>query len=205
MAPAIIHQFSVGPMGNFCYLIGDETQKVCVAVDPGWNAQEILRAAKAQGWTITKILLTHGHFDHANALEALARETGAEVYAHSDDTGDLPKGLAVHPTEEGSVIPIGNESIACLHTPGHTPGSQCFLTGNALITGDTLFVDNCGRVDLPESNPADMLRSLARLATLDSAITIYPGHDYGPTPTSTIGNQRKTNPYMSATSASVLL
>lgn len=205
MSSAIIQQIPLGPMANFAYLIGDGAEKVCAAVDPGWNAQEIIRAAEGRGWAIAKILLTHAHFDHANALEALAKLTGAEIYVHRADAGDLPKGLSVHPTEEGTAIAVGGESVTCLHTPGHTPGSQCFLTGTAIITGDTLFVDNCGRVDLPESNPSEMLSSLSRLAALDAATVVYPGHDYGPTPTSTIGEQRMSNPYMNARSEAVLM
>ena len=201
----MIRQIPIGPMENFAYLIGDPAAKVCAAVDPAWNAQEILRVAEGKGWTIATILLTHSHFDHANALEVLAELTGAEIYVHEADVADLPSNLELHPTKEGTKIPIGSLTVACLHTPGHTPGSQCFLVDDALITGDTLFVDNCGRVDLPGSSPSDMLASLSRLAKLDPAIVVYPGHNYGPTPTSTIGEQRKTNPYLTAQAEGVFL
>lgn len=201
----MIRQIPIGPMENFAYLIGDPAAKVCAAVDPAWNAPEILRVAEGEGWTITTILLTHSHYDHVNALEALAKLTGAEIYVHEADAGDLPNELALHPTREGTTIPIGALTAVCFHTPGHTQGSQCFLVDGALITGDTLFVDNCGRVDLPESSPSAMLASLKRLAALDPAIVVYPGHNYGPTPTSTIGEQRKTNPYLTAQAEGVLL
>lgn len=205
MCAAAIVQIPVGPMANFAYLIGDDASRDCAAVDPGWDAPGILRAAEGRGWRITKILLTHNHFDHAGAAEELAGLTGAEVFIHRADAGEMSTGIALHPTEEGSVIEIGGEGILCLHTPGHTPGSQCFLVGRALITGDALFVDNCGRVDLPGSSPSDMLASLARLARLDPEIVVYPGHDYGPAPTSTIGEQQKSNPCMGATSEAMLL
>ena len=201
----MIRQIPIGPMENFAYLIGDPAAKVCAAVDPAWNAQEILRAAEAEGWTIAKVLLTHSHYDHANALAALAKITGAAIYVHEADAGDLPGDLELHPTKEGMTIAVGGLTVTCLHTPGHTPGSQCFLVENALITGDTLFVDNCGRVDLPGSSPSDMLASLARLAALDPATVVYPGHNYGPTTTSTIGDQRQSNPYLAARAESALL
>jgi len=194
----MIKQIPIGPMMNFAYLIGDESAKLCAAIDPAWNAPGIADAAKKAGWKIDKILLTHSHFDHSNALEALVGLTGAEAYAHEADAQDLPPNITIHATKDGQEIEVGSIKIRCIHTPGHTPGSQCFLVGDALITGDTLFVDNCGRVDLPGSSPEQMLASLKRLSELEPSIVIYPGHDYGPSPTSTIGEQRKSNPCMGA-------
>ena len=110
--------------------------------------------------------------------------------------GRLPASLHIVPTTDGTKSPLGTTEIVCLHTPGHTPGSQCFLTGDAVITGDTLFVDECGRVDLPGSSPRQMVESLQKLARLDPGLTVYPGHDYGPTRTSTIAQQRVSNPYL---------
>lgn len=205
MSSATIVRVPVGHMMNIAYLIGDDVTKTCAVVDPGWNAQEILEAAGNAGWTITGILLTHAHFDHTNALEALAKNTGATTFVHRAELGDLPKELSLVPTEEGTVIDIGRLQVRCLHTPGHTPGSQCFLVEQSLLTGDTLFVDGCGRVDLPGSHPADMIVSLKRLAALDPNITLYPGHDYGSAPTATIGDQRRRNPYLGAISESQLL
>lgn len=201
----MIQKISVGPMGNAAYLVGDSSTSLCAAIDPAWNAQEFLRAASAAGWKIAAILLTHSHFDHANAAPALATATGANVYVHRADLPDLPGDMTILTTEEGSYVRVGELDVQCLHTPGHTPGSQCFLVGDALFTGDTLFVDGCGRVDLPGSSPRDMVASLKRLASLDPAITIHPGHDYGPAPTATIGEQLKSNPFLSATTEEVLL
>ncbi|HPM41499.1 MAG TPA: MBL fold metallo-hydrolase [bacterium] len=192
----MIKQIPIGPMENFAYLIGDEAAKVCAAIDPAWNAQEIIEAARDSGWKIEKILLTHSHFDHTNALEALANLTGAEIYAHALDAKDLPASLAVEETRDGTEIAVGGIAVRCIHTPGHTPGSQCFFAEGSVVTGDTLFVDNCGRVDLPGSSPADMMASLKRLSSLDPSTVVYPGHDYGPTPTSTIGRQLSNNPYL---------
>lgn len=194
----MIKQIPIGPMMNFAYLIGDDSSKVCAAVDPAWNAPEIARVAEESGWKIVKILLTHSHYDHINALEALAETTRAEVYVHTADAEGLPPGVDARRTEDGSEIEIGSLTARCIHTPGHTLGSQCFLVEGALITGDTLFIDNCGRVDLPESSPKQMIQSLARLAKLDPSTVVYPGHDYGPSSTSTIGEQIKSNPYLNA-------
>lgn len=187
-------------MMNYAYILGDEDRKVCAIVDPGWSGEQIIAAAMKLGWKIEKILLTHSHFDHSNALDVLVRETGAEVYIHEGEAKEISAALRVHPTKDGEKIEVGDLEVLCIHTPGHTPGSQCFLVAGALITGDTLFVDGCGRVDLPGSDPKKMHASLRRISELDPNIIIYPGHDYGPKSTSTIGEQRKTNPYMNATS-----
>ncbi|MFH0799321.1 MAG: MBL fold metallo-hydrolase [Pseudomonadota bacterium] len=205
MIHAIIRQLALGQMMNFTYLVGREGGAACAVVDPGWEVGAIANAAKAEGWKIGKILLTHSHFDHAGAVAELARSTGAGIYVHASEVGEIPKGLEAHPTEEGAAIDVEGLNVKCMHTPGHTPGSQCFIVDGSIITGDTLFVDGCGRVDLPGSDPRKMLESLARLAKLPPATVIYPGHDYGPAPTSTIGEQLKSNPYLSARSEGMLL
>lgn len=205
MPKLIVKQIPVGSMMNFAYLIGCDLRGDCAAVDPGWDAGKISAAADESGWKISKILLTHTHFDHAQSLAELSSLTGAQVYVHEMESRELPQGLQIKTTTEGTKIPVGDSFVTCLHTPGHTPGSQCFLTDSALITGDTLFIDACGRVDLPGSDPRAMLSSLARLARLLPGIVVYPGHDYGPKPTATIGEQRKTNPFLSAESEAMLI
>lgn len=205
MPKAVIKQISVGPMMNFAYLIGDDGAKLAAAVDPGWDAEKIAGAAEAAGWKIEKILLTHAHFDHAQALDGLKELTKAEVYLHRKETEDVSKASGINFTEDGTVIEIGGVKVTCLHTPGHTPGSQCFLADGAIITGDTLFVDGCGRVDLPGSSPKDMVASLNRLAKLPPSTVVYPGHNYGGSPTSTIGEQLKSNPLLTVKSERMLL
>ena len=205
MPDCAIKQLSVGPMMNFAYLVADPISKVCAAVDPGWDAENIFGASEKEGWKIEKILLTHAHYDHAQAVGDLVKLTDAKIYLHRNEAGDAPRDPSIHLTEDGDVIDIGAVKVKCLFTPGHTPGSQCFLVDSYIITGDTLFVDGCGRVDLPGSDPKKMVWSLGRLAKLDPGTIIYPGHDYGSAPTSTIGEQLKSNPYLSATSEAMLL
>jgi glyoxylase-like metal-dependent hydrolase (beta-lactamase superfamily II) len=149
--------------------------------------------------------LTHTHFDHCNAVEDLIKKLAVPVYVHEAEVKDLPPGLDVRPTKKDSTVEIAGLTIRCMHTPGHTPGSQSFLINDAIFTGDTLFVDGCGRVDLPGSDPKEMVRSLTNLASLPDNVTVYPGHDYGSAPTSTIGQQKKNNPYMSVKDEGMLL
>ena len=200
-----VEQLAVGPMMNFAYLVADEEAKVCAVVDPGWDAATIEGVARRRGWRIEKILLTHAHFDHAGALRDLARTSGAAVYVHEAEIAEVRNGISAIATEEGSTIAIGALEVRCLHTPGHTAGSQCFVVEGALFTGDTLFIDGCGRVDLPGSDPAKMVGSLRRLAGLDPALVVYPGHDYGGAPSATVGELVRSNPYLSATSGEMLL
>lgn len=192
-------------MGNFAYLIGDTETNVCAVVDPGFDPNLILEAAKDRELKIEAILLTHTHFDHMQSFAEVARATGAKTYVHRLEADQIPNSFKKIETDEGFEIQIGSKKITCLHTPGHSLGSQCFLADDCLFTGDSLFVGACGRVDLPGGNPRNMLLSLKRLASLDPKIKIFPGHDYGASPTSTIEHERKTNPFMNANSESALI
>lgn len=205
MVELIIKQLPVGPMANFAYLVGDAATNVAAAIDPGWGPDEILHAALAANLKIEKILLTHTHFDHSQALSELVELAHAPVYVQKEEAHEIAKGIETIETVDGTIIDVGNLKIECLSTPGHTKGSQCFLVDGALFTGDTLFIDGCGRVDLPGSDPKEMVCSLARIAKLDGNITIYPGHDYGPKNKATIAEQLKTNPYLGRISEAALL
>ncbi len=196
MSETKIVQVPVGPMANYAYLIGDLATKTCAVVDPAWDAKRILDVGEKEGWTTKAILLTHTHHDHANALEPLVAKTGAKAYVHMEESAAIPAALDSKATQDGSEIRIGGTTIRCMHTPGHTPGSQCFLTGIDVITGDTLFVGACGRTDLPGGSTATMIASLQALAALPEETRVYPGHDYGDSPTSTIGEQKRSNPFM---------
>lgn len=188
-----VKQILTGPMANYAYFIGLENGKEIVAIDPSWDPKALIDEAKKNGKEIKYILLTHTHFDHVMGLEELVKLTGAKVYVHFKEAKSIDLD-DVESVEEGTKLNIAGIDIDCLHTPGHTEGSVCYLIGNHLFAGDTLFVDSCGRVDLPESNPDDMVKSLKRLSELNGGIIIYPGHAYGVASTSTIGEQKKTNP-----------
>ncbi|MFN3476601.1 MAG: MBL fold metallo-hydrolase [Candidatus Methylomirabilales bacterium] len=201
-----LKQMEVGPMANFAYLVGSaETREVAV-VDPGWEAEKILKAAEQDGMAITKVLITHTHFDHVHALPELLEKVNAKVYVHKLEAEFL-KGLGsdLVKVEGGDEIGIGDVSIQFLHTPGHTPGSQCFLVRGRLISGDTLFIGSCGRCDLPGGDPAEMYRSLMKLKELDDQVILYPGHNYARKPFSTLGDEKRSNPFLQLTSLSAFL
>jgi glyoxylase-like metal-dependent hydrolase (beta-lactamase superfamily II) len=192
-------QIPVGIMQNFSYLIGDEDSKIGAVIDPGWQINKLLEAAKKHDLAIKMILLTHAHYDHANRVGDMADATGATVYVHKEEVNEIKnKGIEkIKTIKDGDEIKIGKIKIKVIHTPGHTPGSVCFLINNKkLITGDTLFVENIGRVDLPEGDAKIMSESLKKLKKLDDNIEVYPGHDYGSKQSSTIGYEKKNNYHM---------
>ena len=194
----IFEQIPVGQMQNFSYLVGDEKTKEAAIVDPGWDIGKLLSAAKKDDLDVKHILITHSHYDHIQQVKDLFDATDATVYVHKEDSEEIKNhGVGkIKTVDEGDIINIGKIKIKVLHTPGHTPGSVCYLIDNKLITGDTLFVGNIGRTDLPGGNPRIMSETLRRLKKLDENIEVYPGHDYGSTKSSTIGREKKTNPHM---------
>lgn len=184
-------------MGNFIYLIGDKRAKECAMVDPAWDVDAVLKDVEKDGMRVVAGILTHTHFDHANGVEALVKKTGCKIYVHENEAKYV-KEVREHlvETKEGAKFKIGDVEMTFLHTPGHTEGAQCILVGDRLVTGDTLFVGACGRCDLPGGDEKKMVQSLKRLAGLDSSLQVYPGHAYGDADVSTIGSERRTNPYM---------
>ena len=196
----IFHQLSLGPMQNFIYIIGDEKSKEAAVIDAGWNVDEIIEAATKEKLKITKIILTHYHYDHVQKVNELIDKTNAEVYFHETEYEYIKKSLKnesikIKKLKGNDTINIGNIKIKIIHAPGHTPGSICLLAGNKLITGDTLFVGAIGRTDLPGGDALKLVDSLQKLKKLDDKTKIYPGHDYGATKFSTIGYEKKSNPY----------
>jgi glyoxylase-like metal-dependent hydrolase (beta-lactamase superfamily II) len=184
-------------MGNFVYLVGDKKKKECAMVDPAWDVDAVLKDAGKDGMKVVAGILTHTHFDHANGVEGLIQKTGVKIYVHENESKymkDIQKHLVE--TREGSTLKIGDVELTFLHTPGHTEGAQCILAGDKLITGDTLFVGACGRCDLPGGSEKKILQSLQRLASLDGALQVFPGHAYGDADSSTIAQERRTNPFM---------
>ncbi len=175
---------------NFSYIIGDEASQEAAVVDPSYNATELIRIIQANSFTLKYIINTHGHSDHTADNKKLRLALGGQIVAHT-----LSRMGVDMKVEAGEVLKVGNVSIKVLHTPGHTPDSICLLVDSKkLITGDTLFVGECGRVDLPGGSAEKLYDSLFnKLMQLDDSIEVYPGHDYGPKPSSTIGEQRQTN------------
>lgn len=198
----LIRQYEIGPLNNFLYLLGDQESKEMAVVDPAWDVPFLIKEASRLGYTITKVFLTHAHPDHVNGLNKLLETVNVPVYISKHEATFLRKNLNnLVDVDDRQTLKLGNLTFETLHTPGHTPGCQCFLTQGQLICGDVLFVDGCGRCDLPGGDAAVMYNSLYTIIKkLPDATVIYPGHNYGPTPTDTIGNQKRTNPYLQADS-----
>jgi hydroxyacylglutathione hydrolase len=191
-----IFQLEIGPMENFSYLLISKKTKEAAVIDPAWDIKQILEIAEKEGARVTRAVLTHAHFDHANGLKELVKKINAKVYVHEKEARGiaLPEGL-LDPTKDEERVDFGGFEVEFFHTPGHTPGSQCLKAGKYLMTGDTLFVGACGRTDLPGGSEAVLFKSLQSLARLPEDTVVLPGHDYGSSPTSTIGNEKRHNPY----------
>lgn len=184
-----VKQIPVGSMANFTYVVADEKSKVAAAIDPSWDLEKVLDVLKSHDLKLKYIINTHTHFDHVLGNEQLAEITGAEIIMHKNS--NLTKNRTV---DDGDIIKVGNIDFKVIYTPGHSKDSICLLTDNKLFTGDTLFVGNCGRVDLPGGSAAELYDSLFnKLVKLDENIEVYPGHDYGSKPVSTIGDEKRTN------------
>jgi hydroxyacylglutathione hydrolase len=202
MSRLLIQQYEIGPLNNFLYLLGDPETKEMAIVDPAWDVDFLAKEAKRLGYKITKVFLTHAHPDHVNGLDRLLSMYQVPVYISKFEYPILrPRVQGLVDVTEKDKLSVGKINFDILHTPGHTPGCQCFLAQGQLISGDTLFIDGCGRCDLPGSDPKLMYNSLYNiLMKLPDETVVYSGHNYGPSPTDTIGNQKQTNPYMQCTS-----
>ena len=206
-----LKQMELGPMQNFVYLVGDPVARQCVVVDPAWEIDTIVDTAAADDMTITGALVTHTHQDHVGGSleswgmpgripgieELLERVTRAKVYVHKAEREFLKGfGSDLVKVDNHDTLPVGRLTLTFMHTPGHTPGSQCFLVDGRLISGDTLFIGSCGRTDLPGSDPKEMYYSLTqRLGALPDDTVLLPGHNYGGE-ASTIGREKRTNQFM---------
>lgn len=186
-----------GSLYTNCYMVWGDDADTCVLIDPGFQAEPILEQVRLKGKRLAAVLLTHGHFDHVGGVKTIAAETGCKVYLHQADL-TLPSQLTLGTIpytdtyEEGDVLSLAGVTFRVLHTPGHTPGSVCFLCEDALFSGDTLFAMACGRTDLPGGNFRAMADSLYRLATLEGDYKVYPGHGES----SVLSYEKKTNPYL---------
>lgn len=196
-------------MANFAYIVGDRDTRECVLVDPAWDVQSLVEAARKDGMNVVGALASHYHPDHIGgdmmglAVEGARRLleiVGVKVHVHDHEVPWVKRvcglsGSDLQPHPGGDILRVGKVPIEFVHTPGHTEGSTCFLVaGKRLVAGDTLFVGGCGRVDLPGSDPEEMYRSLTqRLSRLPDDVALYPGHDYGDRPASTLGDERRSN------------
>jgi len=188
-----VAQRIAGHMRNFTYLVGDPATKQALVIDPSFDAGVALKLAQDHGYHIEAVLNTHEHFDHCSDNAVAKARTGAKVMAHR--LADVPE--KDQDLEDGQIVKVGEVKVKVYHTPGHSPGSVVYVAGKHSFTGDTLFVGNIGRIDLPSSDPRAMYRSLFEVvAKLPEDVVVDPGHDYGPTPTSTIGRELRTNPYL---------
>lgn len=187
-------------MKNFVYLLGAKGAAEVAVVDPAWDVPAILAAVEQDGKRLTAVFLTHHHFDHLNGAPELLRARDVPVYVQGAEV-DFSEavqqlGSAVRRVGPGEAVKVGPLEVTCVHTPGHTPGSQCLLCRGALVSGDTVFVNACGRCDLSGGDAAQMFDSLHRvLGALPAETVLYPGHDYGDVPVSSLGRERANNPY----------
>ncbi|MBI5746585.1 MAG: MBL fold metallo-hydrolase [Nitrospirae bacterium] len=191
-------------MANFTYIIGDPESGDGAVVDPAWEVEGIIKKTEEMKLKIRFIINTHSHFDHIDGNSRLKEKSGAKIVIHKDEAKYL-KHFSPPPADlevaEGDTIELGKEGIRVIHTPGHSPGSICLFFENRLITGDTLFVGGIGRTDFPGGDPKTMFESLNKIMMLDKNIEIYPGHNYGATPKSTISREKENNPYLRFKSA----
>lgn len=195
---AEIFSCEVGLLSNLNELIAAPNGD-CAVVDPAYEVDRLLREARDRNWRIRIILLTHTHHDHTDGAEEMVRATSATVYVgagEAEAARTAAPSATIVPLVGGERIALGGETIEALATPGHTVAGTSYLVSGAVMTGDTLFVGGCGRTDFPGGDPHVLWKSLQRLAALPDETRVYPGHDYGETPTSTIGWERSSNPYL---------
>ena len=203
-------QFAAKQMQNFVYLVGDRDARECLVIDPAWDVRGIVQVAQADDMRIVGALATHYHPDHVGGsifgfsiegLPELLQINPCPIHVHRAEAGGVATVSGVEKTDlvahdSGDRIRAGALEVELLHTPGHTPGSCCFRVKDALLAGDTLFLQGCGRVDLPGGDPEEMRRTLSqRLSSIADEVVLYPGHAYGGEH-APMGIVRRTNPYL---------
>ena len=207
----IIEQIEIGSMANFTYIVGSRSTREVAIVDPAWDIEGLIKHLEERDYTLTAALATHYHPDHVGGgmgghsivgVAELMEHKPVKVYVHKHEADGMKKVTALSDSDlvkvdSGDTLDVGNVQIEFLHTPGHTPGSQCFRVRNTLVSGDTLFIDGCGRVDLPGSNSEDMYHSLQKLKSLPDDTLLLPGHNYGQVPNATMAETKARNSYLS--------
>ena len=182
-------QIPVGTLQNFSYILGDPETYKAALVDPAWEVNKLLGLCKDAGLTVCYVINTHSHHDHVEGNDAVVKQTHAKVVAYQGSP--VRKDV---PVKDGSSVQIGSLRVRVIHTPGHCPDHICLHVDGKVLTGDTLFIGECGRTDLAGGDAGAMYESLFnKLMTLDDSTEVYPGHDYGRKPSSTIGEERRTN------------
>ncbi len=194
-------------MVNFVYAIGDRATGECVLVDPAYDPRGLVDAVAADGMTVTGVLASHYHPDHVGGsmmgfdiagIARLLETVSCPIHVQRDEVPWVTRTTGVSETQlvghdSGDVVSVGDIDIQLVHTPGHTPGSQCFLVDAKLVSGDTLFLDGCGRTDLPGSDHAQMIESLRRLSKVDDDVVLYPGHRYSLASSASMGSVKQSN------------
>ena len=187
-----VYQVAVGPMQNFSYIVEDESTREAIIIDPSWDLDKIIQIVEEQNLNPKYIVNTHWHDDHTRGNEELAAEISVKIVQHEAST--LQNDMTV---KDGDSIKFGCSELVVYHTPGHSKDSICLVGDGKIFSGDTLFVGNCGRIDLPGGSSRELYHSLFDvISNLDDGLIMYPGHDYGSAQTSTIGNEKMTNPVM---------
>jgi len=201
----LIKQFEVGPMENFVYFLGDATSREVFVVDPAWEIDTIFKRASEWDLKIIGALISHHHYDHTNGIEELLNRSNVPIYVNKNDLPLVQTQTSVlTPVDHGQKLKAGKVEIELIHTPGHTQGSQCFHVQNSLISGDTLFINGCGRCDFKDSDPEKMYYSLTqKLMRLPNETILYPGHNYAATPSASLEEQKEANPYLRLASQSL--
>jgi hydroxyacylglutathione hydrolase len=206
----VVEQIEIGPMQNYTYIIGSRESREVAIVDPAWDIDSLIKRLDEMDYKLTAILATHYHPDHVGGsfsghnVEGVAELMAAravKVYANKHEADGVKKVTEISESDlvrvdSGDTLNLGNIQVEFLHTPGHTPGSQCFRIKNTLVSGDTLFTNGCGRVDLPGSNSDDMFASMRKLSDLPDDTLLLPGHNYGHVPSATIAETKEMNPYL---------
>ena len=184
-----VYQIEVGNMQNFTYILEDEDTDDAIVLDPSWDIDEIQKIIEKNNLKVKYIVNTHHHFDHTIGNEALVKITDAKIIQHNAST--LKNDMTV---SDGDKIKFGNSEITVFHTPGHSKDSICLVGDGKIFSGDTLFVGNCGRVDLPGGSAKELYHSLFDvICKMDEKLVLYPGHNYGSLSSSTLGKEKKTN------------
>jgi glyoxylase-like metal-dependent hydrolase (beta-lactamase superfamily II) len=184
-----VHQLQVGNMQNFTYVLEDEETKDAVIIDPSWDLDLVIETLERNALKAKYVINTHHHFDHTIGNDAIVKHTKSKILQHESST--LKNDIKL---SDGEKIKFGNSELTVVHTPGHSKDSICLVGDGKIFSGDALFVGNCGRVDLPGGSAKELYHSLFDIiCKLDDNLVLYPGHNYGSSPNSTIGKEKKTN------------